>query len=192
MSFGLGFWAAAGAGGGGGAGAYELISTTILTASQTSVVFNSIPTTYKHLELRMATRTDYGSGSNAQSIRLNGDTGYNYAHHFLNAGVQFGPAPVSGGSTSTNLIQTGYTTANNSATGIFNASIVSILDAFSTTKNKTLRIFSGNHSAAINSTRVEVMSGLWMNTAAITSLTIFSEAVNFVAGSRFSLYGIKG
>jgi hypothetical protein len=39
---------------------------------------------------------------------------------------------------------------------------------------------------------VQLQSGLFNNTAAITSMTIFGNTGNLVAGTRFSLYGIKG
>jgi hypothetical protein len=38
---------------------------------------------------------------------------------------------------------------------------------------------------------VSLQSGLFNSTAAITSMTIFGNAGSLVAGSRFSLYGIR-
>jgi len=67
--------------------------------------------------------------------------------------------------------------------------VLDILDAYSTTKNKTIRSLSGMTGGANN---LQLYSGLWNNTAAISSLNIFPGATNFVAGSRFSLYGIRG
>jgi hypothetical protein len=44
----------------------------------------------------------------------------------------------------------------------------------------------------INGTgEVRLTSGVWMNTAAVTSLSIVNLADNFATTSVFSLYGIK-
>jgi hypothetical protein len=67
--------------------------------------------------------------------------------------------------------------------------LIDILDYASTTKNKTLRGFTG---ADLNgSGNSNIVSGLWINTAAITSIQIIAEATAFKAGSTFALYGIK-
>jgi hypothetical protein len=71
----------------------------------------------------------------------------------------------------------------------FSAGVVDVLDAFSSTKNKTSRNFGGY---AGNSNNVSIYSGVWLSTASVTSMEISSAANNFVAGSRFSLYGIRG
>jgi hypothetical protein len=66
-------------------GAYELISTTILGSAQSSVVFDvsSYTSTYKHLQIRVVTRTDRGANEDILGIRFNGDTGSNYITHLL-------------------------------------------------------------------------------------------------------------
>ena len=38
---------------------------------------------------------------------------------------------------------------------------------------------------------VSAVSGLWKNTAAITSVTIVMDSGNFTTGSTFTIYGIK-
>jgi hypothetical protein len=184
----LGIFSAAGAGGG-ATGTYELIETYVLGSNNSSVVFSSLGTyasTYKHLQVRATTRvssatTDFGG----VGFRLNGDTGNNFTSHTLNGS----------GSTVTSESVVGFafglawaTVGSSAATGNYGASVMDILDAFSTTKNKTLRYLSGAGSA-----RMRLGSSVWLNTASMTSLEINSrDGGDFVTGSRFSLYGIRG
>ena len=64
-------------GGGGGGTAFESIATFSPT-SGSSVTFNSIPSTYKHLQIRYAITT---SAYADIRFRINGDTGSNYTYH---------------------------------------------------------------------------------------------------------------
>jgi hypothetical protein len=68
------------------------------------------------------------------------------------------------------------------------AFVCDILDPFETTKNKTIRSLAGYGSGG----NVNLYSGLWINTSALTSITILASSGNFASASRFSLYGIKG
>jgi hypothetical protein len=72
---------------------------------------------------------------------------------------------------------------------VFAANVIDILDYANTNKYKTTRSFSGadNNGSGF----VQFMSGLWMNTAAITSITILPNSDNFAQYSSFALYGIK-
>jgi hypothetical protein len=81
--------------------------------------------------------------------------------------------------------------SNSSTSNAFSTSVIDILDAYSSTKNKTVRILGGFADGA--NSRMRLGSGAWLNTASITSISITDgESQSFVAGSRFSLYGIKG
>lgn len=165
------------AGAGGETNSFELISTTILGSTSASVTFSSIPTGYKHLQIRMAANS---TASGATYWRFNSDSGNNYSQHLLYGN---GSSVASGATTSTNAGYIGYTTTG---ANIFPASIIDILDFASTTKNKTVRVLHGDNNA-----NIMLNSGAWYSTAAITSVSLFAN-VNYVAGSRFSLYGIKG
>lgn len=171
----IGFWAAAGAGG--AAGAYELISSTILTGTSTSITFSSIPSTYKHLQVRMVA----GGVGVANINKFNSDTGSNYTFHRLlgDAGaVQSGAVPG----------QTFFwTPALSTTSNIFGAVIIDILDYASSSKNTTVRMFGG---VPEGTGQVALNSGVWLNTAALTQFSI--EGSTFSVGSRFSLYGVKG
>ena len=177
------------AGAGGGGGSYESIATATGTGSSGTITFSSIPSTYQHLQVRWIARTaTAGDVSFSLNMRFNGDTGANYVRH-----IMYGD-----GSTVNVLAGTGESSVqfrasarrDGSTANVMGAAIVDIHDYVSSTKNKTVRSFSG---ADDNDTTGEVAlcSGLWLNTSAINSITIFS-ADNLLTSSVFSLYGIKG
>ena len=187
----LGIFSAAGAGGA-AAGSYELIESYILGSSQSSVSFSSLgtySTTYKHLQIRYALRGDRASDAEGIICRLNGDSGNNYANHQLFGN---GSSVGSGAQTSTSSLELNYTSAATTTANVFGSGVMDFLDAFSTTKNKTRRV---SYSMGVHSgfSGVYLISGVWMNTSAITSIAFTPQfGSNWVTGSRFSLYGIKG
>jgi hypothetical protein len=163
------------------AASYESISTvTVGAGGASSIVFNSIPATYTHLQIRGISKMSSGASLYGQ---LNSDTGSNYARHYINGS---GSGAASGGNSSFSNMFFG-STAN--ATSTFGANIIDILDYTNTNKYKTTRSLSGND--ANGSGFVQFMSGLWMNTAAVTTITITGDS-NFDQYSSFALYGIKG
>jgi hypothetical protein len=175
----LGFLAGSGA----VASDYELIETQILGSSQASVVFSGLGTyssTYKHLQVRM---TSKATGSATIFGTFNGDNGANYVSHRLFGN---GSSVTSDAHTSRNNFF-GGNNEDGSITSSFSAGVLDILDAFSTTKNKTTKSFSG-----VSTPFVMLQSGAWLSTASITSITLAPNLNSFLTGSRFSLYGIRG
>jgi hypothetical protein len=80
--------------------------------------------------------------------------------------------------------------AANGTSGAFAAGVIDILDPFNTSKNTTVRILTGLNASA---SKISLMSGAWYDTASLTSIQIFvGNSENILAGSRFSLYGIRG
>lgn len=165
---------------------YESIATTTVGAGgQASVTFSSIPSTYTHLQIRyMGKSTDTSGNWAAVQIQLNGDTATNYATHALYGDGASALAAVSA-SYSGHLFYSGRSTLQ------VGAAIIDILDYKNTNKNKTIRTLAGvdNNGSGI----VDLTSGLWMNTAAITSITFnsFGATPLFSQYSSFALYGIK-
>jgi hypothetical protein len=188
LGFPLGILSAAGAAV--EAGAYELIETQVLGTAVSSITFSSLATyasTYKHLQIRTAVRSSRAETFDGMGLRLNGDTGSNYVAHFM---VGDGSSVTSSTGGLENRILVGNPDASTATASAFGANIIDILDSYSTSKNTTIRALSG---AAANRTRIFLHSGMFINTASVTSATLFSTTSNnFVIGSRFSLYGIKG
>jgi hypothetical protein len=169
---------------------YDLLETQVLTSTAASVTFSSLSTyaaDYQHLQIRGAARIDLGQPFGSVSLRLNLDTGNNYAKHELggNGSSVFSSANTSV-SSMIDLIQTPG--ASNDANA-FGALVLDVLDPFSTSKYSTVRCLSGR--AVSSNPRVGLSSGVWMNTASLTDITLVGQGGSLVTGSRFSLYGIK-
>lgn len=171
----------------GGGSAFELISTQVLTGSASSVTFSSIPATYKHLQIRAVV---LGTGGNLAMFRMrfNSDTGSNYAWHRLRGD---GSSVSSAAGTSQSYIEPLQRIAGNTSNSTsYSGAVIDILDYAVTTKNKTTCTLGGH---ALDTNFIMLNSGLWMNTSAITALELYLDGTNnFVSGSRFSLYGIRG
>ena len=184
MSIPFGVLSAAGAGG--VAGTYELIETQILGSSQSSITFSNLGTyssTYKHLQIRAVTRSNTAGGLGPMEVRLNGDSGTNYAWHRLGG---YGSVVQSGAGTSATFMAIGLVPYNDQTANSFAASVLDILDPYSTSKNTTVRSLAGMPNT------IELRSGAWFNTASVTSVLLKPDSSNtFAIGSRFSIYGIR-
>jgi hypothetical protein len=192
----LGIFSAAGAGGGGAFSSdYELISSTILTTTQGSISFDvsTLASTYRHLQLRVVPKTNENVVISGLRMRLGSpsvDSGTNYAAHQL-----FGNnnAVSQTGNPNETWMFAGTSAGANAASNAFHASVIDILDAFSSTKFKTMKALYGHPESTAANSVVGLNSGLWRNTATIQTIEMLSTGgASFVSGSRFSLYGIRG
>tara|TARA_R110002126_G_scaffold265569_1_gene408742 strand:+ start:288 stop:851 length:564 start_codon:yes stop_codon:yes gene_type:complete len=166
---------------------YESIATVTVGTAVSSITFSSIAADWKHLQIRgighwSGTANTYANGQ----VQLNGDTGSNYAYHRLYGN---GSAASADASTSTTKMNTPWF-PDDTYSNTFGSIIIDILDYSSTNKYKTIRSlggFDGNGSGLVG-----LFSGLWMNTAAVTSFTISLPSYNLTTYSQLALYGIKG
>jgi hypothetical protein len=163
---------------------YELISTTLISTNTASVTFDvtGLGSTYKHLQVRIVSRQN-----NDNNLRINNDSGNNYSYHAIYGN---GSSVLTLALASTNRGYVGY--RGSGVTNGFSVSIVDFLDAFSTTKNKTIRTLNGQAEGSSNNF-IFLSSSAYYSTSATTSISFFGNGGdNFQAGSRLSIYGIKG
>jgi hypothetical protein len=169
-------------------GAYDSIATTTVgSGGSSSITFSSIPSTYTHLQIRSLMRGTNASSTVETYIAYNGtSTNYYRGHQIYGQGTAAiaDPDPA----TTNNYFM--FSTAASATASIFTASVTDILDYANTNKNKTIRSLGGFD--ANGSGYILLRSGLWMNTSAITSITITAASGNFAEHSSFALYGIKG
>ena len=174
---------------GGGAppevGDYESIATTTVGAGgSSSIVFSSISGTYKHLQIRAIAQ---GSGvATNWSMTFNGDTNNAnyYSRHLL-----YGDGSTAGAVANQTLVGITGGSLAPSTTSMTAANIIDLLDFSNANKYKTLRVLAGYDT---NGAGVALLgSGLWMNTSAITSITLTPYGGTFAQYTQFALYGVK-
>jgi hypothetical protein len=175
-------------GGGPAAGNFEQIATATGTGSSGTITFSSIPATYKHLQIRYAA-VSTASNQNTLQMRFNGDTGSNYSHHGI-MGYSAAPYTTPNGTSATFMnVTAGYV----GLTAYPNVGIIEIADYANTNKHKTARTFSGTMMSNSLAYEIDLMSGNYRSTSAISSITLFdSGSTAFSTATRFTLYGIKG
>lgn len=163
-------------------GNFESIATATFTGSALSVTFSSIPSTYKHLQIRGFARTP--SGNDQIDLRFNSDTGNNYSMHGLSGDGS--SASAEGYGTQNRIFNVNSPVSN---TDVYCVSVIDILDYANTNKNKTVRTLQGRD---VNGGGViQLVSGGWYNTAAVTSITLAARSYNPTNISTFALYGVK-
>lgn len=178
---------------GGVAASFELISTTTLGVSATSISFSSIPTNYTHLQVRVVGRTDYASGTDTLKLVFNGTGGTNYWSHWMNQDNASSVYTTNTGAAGIAYISLQNFPGNTAPASSFGSSIIDIPDYQDTNKYKTARNISGMISFTGNPWSANFMSGWFNSTAAITSITVSPlNGTNLVAGTRIALYGVKG
>ncbi len=166
-------------------GALVLIAEVVTSGSQASVTFSSIVSTYRHLKIVISARSTNATTTTTGRVILNGDTGANYSwKYYNNAG-----AATNGADSAWTI---GELNANTSPANTAGAAELVIYDYKSTTFQKS---FVGSSYTRLGTLGIdnypEVTGGTWLNTAAVTSITVSFLGGNFTDGSVVSLYGMS-
>jgi hypothetical protein len=154
-----------------------LATVTVPSGGAASITFTGIPSTYKHLQLRGILKQTVAQ--NWTDIRFNGDsTVGNYSSHQLNGNG----SSVSSSASTLNIQH---------IVGIdqFGGYVTDILDYANVNKYTTVRNLGGVDQNGNG--QLALSSELWMNTAAVTQVTVTAGSGVFVQYSTFALYGVK-
>ncbi len=175
---------------------YESIATQVVATTANSITFSAIPNTFTHLQIRgisSGTRNDYRISEFGTTF--NGDSGNNYSSaDMYGNGTGSTLAPTVLTSISNIRLAPGTQGANAGGTARFGAVIIDILDYANTNKYKIFRANSGvdvvGNYNGLNG-RMGMTGGTWLNTSAITSITLTCNLPPFIQYTKFALYGIK-
>jgi hypothetical protein len=168
-------------------GSMEPITGITLTSSQSTINFNNIPGTYSHLQIRSIVRDTGGSYGYNVSLTFNSDSTSSYSRNNLEGNGS--SVSASGSSSAETSIPVAMTTGGTNLTNNFAVFVLDILDYANTNKNTTCRCLLGyddNGSGYVN-----LRSGCYLKTDAITTIRFASTGTAFAANSSFTLYGIK-
>jgi hypothetical protein len=159
---------------------YEPIATQTLGSSTTTVTFSSIPSTYTDLLLVSVFAVTSGMDL---LLRFNGDSGSNYSSTRMAAN---------------NSSTTVFTGRTNNMTGIQPRTSANQQTALTTIlKHNIMNYLNTNTNKVVLGrydfpSQIEMHTGVWRSTAAITSVSLVAEAgPQFATNSIFTLYGIK-
>lgn len=159
---------------------YEPITSTTLGSNTGTVTFNSISGSYTDLVLVI------NSGATLAVdvlMRFNNDSTSLYSYTILYGN---GTSAASDRRSTTTQIYLNW--GSSLPTSISDNMIVSIQNYSNTTTNKTALV---RHNNAAGS--ADAIVGLWRSTSAITRIDLINAGSSgvFLAGSTFTLYGIK-
>jgi len=172
--------------------AYESIATVAVgSGGQSTVTFSSIPSTFKHLQIRALIRTANPGELSALKMTFNSD-GSSSNYVTLHQIYGFGTSAAAQASTGNGWIYQSYLAGANAAANRFGGLVTDILDYTSTNKNKTTRTLAGTDQNGVGA--ITFSSGLWMNSStAINRIDIVDDSTgNISQYSHFALYGIRG
>jgi len=172
----------------------KISSFTYTTASQAQYMtsFTSIPSTYTDLCIRYSARSTY-TGGNADTVYMifNGDSGSNYNYNISYYDTSSGSFTGSSGT----AMHAGYAPSGSTPITYFGVGEIYIYNYATTTtfyKNAKYN-YGGTGNASTYQYAIEALgAGTWSNTSAISSLRLgITSGYTFLAGSVFTLYGIK-
>ena len=164
---------------------YDSIATVTASGSPATLSLTSIPSTYRHLQIRV-----FGGNATGNSayMTFNSDTANNYSRHRLSGNN--GTSVLVSGTASYGGISIGanaglvYTTS-----GACSSAVIDVFDYANTNKNKTTRSITGwdNNTNGY----LDFESGSWSNTAAVTRIDFTMASNTWANGSIIALYGVK-
>ena len=171
-------------------GAMIPIATSTVSSATATVTFSSIPQNYEHLQIRFLAQSNRASANSGDyfSVRFNSDSGSNYNLGHQLSGDGSSASSYANGNNGTSLLIERIVNYESGA-NIFTPGITDILDYKNTNKYKTTRSLLGYDY--ISGGQANFASGLWMSTAAISSISISMVSAQFTQYSTLALYGIK-
>lgn len=167
-----------------------LVKIAELSGASADYDFTSIPATYTHLELWINGRSTAAGVDDTFNCQINGDTAGNYEYMYLLADASVNGL---GRATGQSQFQVGREMAADGATaGKSGIATVKLPNYKGTTYNKTIvsEIFSRRGTTDGNQDwRNGLITGYWLNAAAINRIRVYPGTGSWKAGSIASLYG---
>jgi hypothetical protein len=172
-----------------------IASVLVGSGGSAAIIFNDIPQTYKHLQIRtigMFKFTSDPGGSGGAQVFFNSDTSLSYTRHELGGTGTAPVAPYGVADYGFGAIQRmPFILTDDHKFGV---AVTDILDYTNTNKFKTTRSIGGfdKNSASSPTGDVYINSFQWRSTQPITSITMRDQNNPWAQYTRVSLYGIKG
>jgi hypothetical protein len=168
------------------ANTYVALATTTLNATASSFTFSSIPTIYQDLVLFGSLRVSEATAFTSTTWTYNADTGNNY-NSFRLHGVDSSVTIEK--TTSTSKAYYFFVNGDSASSNAFSG-VHMYIPAYRAASNKVAFTTYGAVQDSTSTVTGFATQG-WLNTAAITSITMTPQTGHFMVGSSLSLYGIS-
>jgi hypothetical protein len=167
---------------------FQVLSAPQATFDTATILGGNIPASYSHLEIRANLRgTNASTGTTALLTFNNDSTAGHYTQQLLEATTS---SVIATAAASTNALTLGTVSAANAPAANPSPVTVEIFDYARTTFDKTTLSRAFARTNATTSLVEDFYSGLWLSTAAVTSIAVAPSAGSWDTGSSFYLYGI--
>lgn len=157
-------------------------SATVGSGGASEMVFSNIPQTYTDLLLRTSTRNSTTTGE--IKLKINGGT-----TNQTDKVAYFVGASTYGSNDGTSIRATAN--VSTSPANTFSSAEHYFADYTNTSINKVVSTRSFGEDNGTTDNAIYLGAGIWANTGAITSLTVYNSAGNMEQYSTAYLYGIK-
>jgi hypothetical protein len=163
--------------------------TEVGAGGASSIDFTSIPATYDDLWILLSSRLALVGSSYAEvAFRFNGVTSLVYSRTVLTG---LSTTVSSGRATNSSSYLHGVVTAADATANTFGSSSVYIPAYSNTTNFKQIISETNGENNSTTAWSNQYTAGLFSNTSAISSISIFRSSTTFVQYSTATLYGIK-
>jgi hypothetical protein len=165
---------------------YTQIGSTVTVGAggASSIDFTSIPSTYTDLLVMLSARCDWSGYPTALYLRFNSS-----ASGYSSKRIGGNGSSASSSNGETTVLEIGNTDTSAATSNTFSSDFIYVPN-YTGSNYKTVlvdNVTENNNSLAYEN----MVAGLWSNTSAITSISIFASGGNWVQYSTASLYGIK-
>jgi hypothetical protein len=169
------------------------IYSTTLSSTTAQITIDSIPSTYKHLQLLISSRAA-GNFSNTEStyMRLNNNSNNIYSTHVMQ--TYDGNAMLHQSSVaSQGQFYLGRDLTQSSTANAFGSYVVSLWDYANPNTMTTARSLYGHATAGTGGTYIIGMGGgAFGSLSTVSRIDLYKFSGTFAAQTTFSLYGIRG
>jgi hypothetical protein len=167
------------------ANTFTLISSYTATGSVSSIDFTSIPSTYSDLCVKVSFRASAATVYNSIKFTFNGSSsGYSYRY------LEGSGSSASSGNSASAVEMFGGSGGGNGATASTFASGEIYIPNYAGSTNKSLSIDEVGENNA-TAAYMDMVAGLWSNTAAINRITFNADGNNFLQYTNIYIYGVK-
>lgn len=169
---------------------YPIATYTMAAGQPTFVDFLNIPQIYEDLQVRYVTRDTQALSTRGMFLEINGGASFLRGQHRITTTSNGTSVGASNDIATTTRFDWIDIPAGSAPANVFSSGIIDFSNYANTSQLKTIELKAG-YVDGLNVGMLYHQAMLWSNTAAITSLKIYTNQA-FAVGSSLTLYGITG